>query len=480
MPKLRTAARASGVLASGALALAALTGCTAPPTATPTPSAPPSAAATPPLPAGELELVYQAPQVGDVDRSTSPIMQPGVSISEKWIAVVSPPDGALTVFERATLDEAWSAAGGPADWGPCGDPFFLSEERLVLLTGIEGGGACARFVVYDLESGEAVDGFEFVTAEYQGTKSYEQVTGTAAVDGRLWFVTSFHGLGFLDPETGEPVPVLDGEELGAFTDDDGGRAHVSSLAVDPGSGLLVTTLLHGELLGDAPASDVYGVRVDGADAEVVWKFGDTIDGNASLGVGELDASDPFLFVDEREPGVLAIAELAGGGAVLGRLDPETGRMPAPISPSTGVEFAAGLTSGHGAYEVVGDLLVTGAKDPDGGSVDLVGYDLATGEERWRTTPPAPFTATLQDVSVGTDGELYALSIGLVNGDAALNRIDPETGESTESWEIPSGLFGETGVTARVVDDAVVLAYESNQAIAFPTSPLVILAAEQRD
>lgn len=474
MSKLRTAA-----LASCALALTALTACTAPPSPTQTPSAPPSAAATPPLPAGELEVVYQAPQVSEVDRSTSPIMQPGVSISERWIAVASAPAGTLTVFDRATLDEAWSVSGGPADWGPCGEPYFLSEERLVLLTGIEGGGPCSRFVVYDLESGEAVDGFEFVTAEYQGTKSYEQVTGTAAVDGRLWFVTAYHGLGFLDPKTGEPEGVLDSSELGAFSDDSG-RAHVSSLAVDPETGLLVTTLLHGELIGDAPASDVYGIRVDGAEAEVVWKFGDTIDGNAALGVGELDAADPFLFVDDREPGVLAIAELADGGAVLGRLDPETGRMPAPISPSTGVDFAAGLTSGHGAYEVVGDLLVTGAKGPDGGSLELVGYDLVSGEERWRTTPPAPFTATLQDVSVGTDGELYALSIGLVNGDTALNRIDPETGESTESWEIPSGLFGETGFTARVVDDAVVLVYESTETIAFPTSPLVILAAEQRD
>ncbi|UOE27730.1 PQQ-binding-like beta-propeller repeat protein [Agromyces soli] len=475
MSKLRTAA-----LATCALALAALTACTAPPAASPAPSAPPTATTTPQLPAGELEVVYQAPQLADVDRSTSPILQPGISVSEKWIAVVSPPDGTLTVFDRATLEEAWSASGGPTDWGPCDAPYFLSEERLVLLTGIEGGGPCSRFVVYDLESGEAVDGFEFVTAEYQGTKSYEQVTGTAAVDGRLWFVTSFHGLGFLDPKTAEPEGVLDSAELGAFTDDQGGRAHVSSLAVDPESGLLVTTLLHGELIGDAPAADVYGIRVDGAEAEVVWKFGDTIDGNATLGVGELDAADPFLVVDDREPGALAIAELADGSAVLGRLDPETGRMPAPISPTTPVEFAAGLADGHGAYEVVGDLLVTGATGPDGGSLDVVGYDLVTGQERWRTTPPAPFTATVQDVSVGTDGQLYALSIGLVNGDAALNRIDRETGESTETWQIPSGLFGETGVTARVVDEAVVLAFESNQTIAFPTSPLVILAAPQRD
>lgn len=457
----------------GLLLLAAMTGCTAAPTA-PGTTAPKETEAPPTLAAGELELVHQAPLLADLDLSDWPLMESDIAYSDEWIAVTSPPDGTLSVFARASLEPAWEAPGTTSDWGPCGPPRFLSEDLLVIVTGIQDASACSRFVVYELQSGEVAGEFDFVTAEYQGVKSYEQITGTAELDGRIWFVTSWAGLGVLDPKTGAPDFVLEGEELGVLDGSDGRRAHVISLAADPESDLLVTNLVHGEMIGDALAQDHYGIHVDGEEAEVVWKFGDTIDQADALGVDGLATADPLLRVDDRRAGAITIAELADGRMMFGRMDPATARIDSPVVPETPSLIVEALANTNGGYAVVGDLLVTGAENAEGTMTELVGYDLSTGAERWRSTPPVPDSARVRDVSVGTDGQVYVLSISPFIGDAALNRIELEHGESTDSWELPQGLFGENDFTARVIDDAVVIAWNSNQLPAYPTSPLVML------
>lgn len=462
MPGGRGAFIASGLF----VALLAITGCTA---AGPEASAPPS---PPTLEAGALEVVSQR-EPGEESEELAADVVPGVTIGKKWIAAVTMPEGTVSVYDRNSLEQAWEAENTNS-WGPCGAPKFVSDDLIAVLESFPDDFGCRRMVIYEARTGEVVRQNDFVSGTFGTTTTYKEIIGAERIDGRLWFATE-DAVGYIDPEDGSPVSVLDGAELGVVSSEDPGWASISRLAADPERNLLVTALLHHG--SDDLLTDYYGIQVDGTSATVSWSLGEHIDQGAGLDVEGLDTSSIGIFVRNQKPGAIVAANRVNGAPrVVGQLDPQTGAIRAALAPGLHLDVQDNPVTGYNLYEVIGDTLFTAAAEaPDENKTILAAYDLESGEELWRLTPDLPNDdAEIADISRGTDGELYVTTADIYEGAATLSRIDLRSGKAIERWDIPEGVLLEAAMSVQVVDDTVLIAYVGDIPASVPVPALTWL------
>jgi outer membrane protein assembly factor BamB len=128
-------------------------------------------------------------------------------------------------------------------------------------------------------------------------------------------------------------------------------------------------------------------------------------------------------------------------------------------------WSAPVGGGPGTLEltpvVVGD--VVGAIATVELDRELVGVDLATGEELWRNyTTHRSDVGEMQLATLGpvTDGErLYVVLGSLGEEDSVIAAVDPATGD--ELWRTPVGGFGVSGMRATPVEGGAAMAFTFN-------------------
>lgn len=418
------------------------------------------------LPRGNLNLVSTDPVVRNLLMGFG---APATTLVTDDRVVRVSPDDVIRVIDRASFKTIWQRdLTAPGTFtknaynreGVCAPPVLTKDEkRLVVPVSIEA--TCGQVVTLDLDDGHEVNRFRVRKAELQSSNGttfryFFDIRNLRTVGDQTWWYAE-KAAGWINA-SGQGHFSLGQDAYGLGKEQTFGQAYWFAPVSDD--------TVAAEVEREDHRTFLLGLRSDGEQLRPAWRTPYT---KAALGRTDLQTPVDLLHLTDHGAAV-EVVKLTGRRYGVGRLDPATGKLTkVAVLPNRHLSLFGG--SRHDDYAVQGDRVWFGLGPAgDNDSTHLTGVDLATGKRLW-TSPVgevnsiyADSTSHMRSMSVGTDGQVYALISNQDLKTWEIHRFDPETGKQTGTWTLPARahdprLRGYFSYDLHVIDKHVVLTYD---------------------